>query len=172
VVLGIDEDANLPWAVERRVEGRDLPTPPREGEVPQNEDGRSVLASGRKRYTYLPSTPMFPYWHPYQIAEIGGRRRFVQGRLADLTVDPPVLMPEPRARVLIDPLAEPPAPVHQIEPSTVPSLGLRLERRYMLARRTDGQPVLWSQRRRLPLLAPPAPRLRFDVMQEEVEVET
>jgi len=54
----------------------------------------------------------------------------------------------------------------------VPSLGLRLERRYMLARGTDGQPVLWSQRRRLPLLAPPALGVRFDLMQEEIEMET
>jgi hypothetical protein len=170
VVLGIDEDANLLWAVERRVEGRDLPTPPREDQAPQNGDERPVLTSDRKRYTYLPSTPMFSYWHPYQVTEIEERRRFVQGRLADLTVDPPVLMPEPRARVLSDPSAvSPPDPVHQIEPSTVPSLGLRLERRYMLARGTDGQPVLWSQRRRLSLIAPPAPHIRFDVMKEEVE---
>jgi len=174
VVLGIDEDANFLWAVERRVEGRDLPTPPRESEVPQNGDGRPVLTSNRKRYTYVPSTPMFPYWHPYQIPpeDVGGRRRLVQGRLADLKADPPVLMPEPRARVLFDRSAVPPAPVHQIEPSTVPSLGLRLERRYMLARGTDGRPILWSQRRRLPLLSPPAPRIRFDVMQEEVVTET
>jgi len=38
----------------------------------------------------------------------------------------------------------------------------------MLARGTDGRPILWSQRRRLPLLSPPAPRLRLDVMQEAV----
>jgi hypothetical protein len=43
-----------------------------------------------------------------------------------------------------------------------------VEQRYMLARGTDGMPVLWSQRRRLPLLSPPAPHLRFDVMQEEI----
>ena len=49
----------------------------------------------------------------------------------------------------------------------IPTLGLRLERRAMLARGTDGRPVLWTQRRRLPLLAPPAPKLRFDVLQEE-----
>jgi hypothetical protein len=48
----------------------------------------------------------------------------------------------------------------------VPSHGLRLERRWVLARRTDGSPVLWSQRRRIPLLAPPVPQLRFDVLQE------
>ena len=62
--------------------------------------------------------------------------------------------------------ASPPALVHQIEPASVPTRGLQLERRYVLGRGTDGQPVLWTQRRRLPLLAPPAPHLRFDVMRE------
>lgn len=38
--------------------------------------------------------------------------------------------------------ASPPALVHQIEPATVPTRGLQLERRYVLARGTDGQPVL------------------------------
>jgi hypothetical protein len=32
----------------------------------------------------------------------------------------------------------------------------------MLARRTDGSPVLWIQRRRLPVLAPPGNELGFD----------
>lgn len=68
-------------------------------------------------------------------------------------------------------LTSPADPVHQIEPATVPSLGLRLERRTMLARGTDGLPVLWQQRRRLPLLAPPAQHGRFDVMQEAIEIE-
>jgi hypothetical protein len=36
----------------------------------------------------------------------------------------------------------------------------------MLARGTDGRPLLWSQRRRLPLLAPPALRLEFDRLGE------
>jgi hypothetical protein len=168
VVLGVDEDSNLLWAVEQRVEGRDLPAPPRDQAIDLNGHGGVVDASRRKQYAYHPSTPMFPYWHPYEIREMDGRRRFVQGRLANLATDPPELMPEPRARILTDPMATPPAPIHQIEPATVPTLGLRLERRYMLARGTDGKPVLWRQRRRLPLIAPPAPRLRFDVMQEEV----
>ena len=34
----------------------------------------------------------------------------------------------------------------------VPYQGLRLERRYVLARGTDGRPVLWRQRRTVPLL--------------------
>lgn len=169
VVLGMDEDSNLLWAVEQRVEGRDLPTPPRPDAVLPNGDHRPLADVERKSYAYHPSTPMFPYWHPYQITEVNGRRRFVQGRLADLAADPPVLMPEPRAHVLYDPSATATDPVHQIEPATIPSDGIRLERRYMLARGTDGLPVIWSQRRRLPLLSPPAPHLRFDVMQEEIQ---
>jgi hypothetical protein len=167
VVLGVDEDANVLWAVEQRINGRDIPTSPSPDALKPDGDGRPVLATERKHYGYRPSTPMFPYWHPYQIAEVGGKRRLIQGRLANLAVDPPELMPAPRARVLSDPAAVPPAPAHQIEPATIPTLGLRLERRAMLARGTDGRPVLWTQRRRLPLLSPPAPRLRFDLLQEE-----
>jgi len=36
----------------------------------------------------------------------------------------------------------------------------------MLGRRTDGLPVLWAQRRRLPLLGSPVSGLRFDVLDE------
>jgi hypothetical protein len=53
---------------------------------------------------------MFHYWHLYTITAVNGRRRFVQGRLADLTQDPPTLIPEPRARVLYDPNAAAGAP--------------------------------------------------------------
>ena len=37
----------------------------------------------------------------------------------------------------------------------------------MLARATTGEPVLWTQRRRLPVLAPPALALRFDELRPE-----
>jgi len=73
-------------------------------------------------------------------------------------------MPAPSAAVLSDPNRAPGAPVHEVEPSTVPTNGLRLQRRFVMARRTDGTPVLWVQRRRLPLLTPPAKLVRFDVL--------
>jgi hypothetical protein len=184
VVLGVDEDANLLFAVEQRVNGRDVPTPTHP--EPASQTAQTSVLSGRKQYRYSPSTPVFPNWHPYEIHTITvdgvDRRRFVQGRLADFDPDPndideaPALPPLPRAKVLRDSKAVP-APAeetpttshaaHQIEPATVPSQGLRLERRYMLTRRTDGEAVLWLQRRRSPLLAPPASHLRFDVMVEE-----
>lgn len=85
-------------------------------------------------------------------------------RVADLSGPTAVLAPPAESDLLVDPHAGPGDPVHQIEPATVPADGLRLERRTMFARRTDGTPVLWAQRRRQPLLTPPSSLLRFDVL--------
>ena len=155
VALGVDEDVNVLWAVEQRVHGRDMPTPSR---TSKELEGKETVSSGRKTFAYEASSPMYPYWHPYQVGEVNGRRRYVQSRLADLNQNPPALLPEPRANVLQGSQGA----IHTIEPPTVPTQGLKLERRMMLARGTDGRPVLWSQRRRLPLLGTPAMRLEFD----------
>jgi hypothetical protein len=164
VVVGIDEDANLLWAVEVRAAGREMSPVPSTAAPPPPPG--EVLASDPVTYEYLPSTTLPRYWHPYVIGDVAGRRRFVQGRLADLTQRPPVPMPEPISPLLADPAAPANGPVHQVEPAAVPSNGLRLERRWSLGRRTDGEPVLWMQRRRTPLLGPPTSGLRFDVLHE------
>lgn len=164
VVVGVDEDANLLWAIERRAAGREL-APPLATAPPPAPSGE-IVGNARMRYSYRPSTTLPRYWHPYLIADVDGRRRFVQGRLADVDQRPPTLMPEPVSPLLADPRASATDPVHQIEPATVPTTGLRLERRWVLGRCTDGRPVLWMQRRRLPLLAPPVSGLRFDVAEE------
>jgi hypothetical protein len=174
VILGVDEDANLLWAVEMRSHGRELAT-----EIETNGSGNDASPNGeivdgsaQRDYRYRPAAGVRPHWRPYTIQEVDGRRRFVQGRLADLSAGASVFMPEPQARLLYDfaNLAEDPAqqsgPVHQIEPATVPAQGLRLQRRWMLVRQTDGRPRLWVQRQRLPLLAPPTSGLRFDLMPE------
>jgi hypothetical protein len=168
VILGVDEDANLLWAIELRAEGRELAPPPPDAAPTAPAPNGRVHADERKAYGYRPSTLVPPYWHPYEIHEIDGRRRFVQARMANLEVRPPVLMPEPVSPLLSDPNAPASGPAHQIEPATIPSSGLRLDRRYVLGRRTDGLPVLWRQRRRLPLLAPPVSGLRFDVLEEQL----
>jgi hypothetical protein len=64
--------------------------------------------------------------------------------------------------LLVDPASGGQHPVHQLEPAAIPSDGVQVERRHLLGRRTDGQPVLWAQRRRVPLTAPPTLRLQFD----------
>jgi hypothetical protein len=170
IVLGVDEDANLLFAVELRARGAELaPPPPAEG-LPAPPPAGQLRAGERSVYGYRPSTPMPAYWHPYEIHEIDGRRRYVQARLANLDVRPPELMPPPVSTLLADPAAPSNGPAHQIEPATVPTTGLRLDRRFVLGRATDGQPVLWLQRRRLPLLAPPISNLRFDVIEEEPQL--
>jgi hypothetical protein len=161
VVIGIDEDANLVWAVEQRLRGRDVPSDDDPPPVPPAH----LDATGRAGFAYRPMSRVPPHWHPYVVEEVGGRRRFVQGRAADLSGATAVLLPEAESDLLIDPAAQGAHPTHQLEPAAVPQDGVRVERRAVLARTTDGSPVLWTQRRRQPLLAPPALRLRFDVLE-------
>lgn len=167
VIVGVDEDANLLWAIERRAGARELAAAPAAPVDPGPSPAGTIDAGTRKSYTYQPSSSVAAYWHPYEIHEIDGRRRFVQSRLADLRTRPPTLMPEPVSDLLADPHAPAAGPVHQIEPATVPTSGLRLERRYLLGRASDGRPVLWRQRRRLPLLTPPVSGLRFDILEQQ-----
>jgi hypothetical protein len=169
VIVGVDEDANLLWAVEVRVGGHEQASP--QVAPPDAPTTGQVLGGAPYRYAYRPSTKLPRYWFPYVIREVAGRRSFVQGVLADLELRPPAEMPPPESPFLSDPAAGPADPVHQIEPATVPTTGLRLQRRHVLGRRTDGLPVLWTQRRRLPLLGPPVSGLRFDVT-ETVPVTT
>ena len=83
-VIGIDEDANLVWAVERRLHGRDVPTDDDPPPVPARPPRRrpSDRASPTAPSTYIPN-----HWHPYVVELRGGprRRRFVQGRAADFS---------------------------------------------------------------------------------------
>jgi hypothetical protein len=162
VVIGIDEDANLVWAVELAIAGRTLATPaaPAPAAVQRDADDRDAFA-------YLAMTPVPAHWHPYVVEDVDGRRRFVQGRAADLSGPTAVMMPPPESDLLYDPASGGHHPVHQLEPAAVPQDGLRIERRAMLARATSGDPVLWTQRRRQPLLTPPTLGIRFDVLQPE-----
>jgi hypothetical protein len=67
VDFGVDEDANLVWAVERRVAGRELP-PPRELEPSDTEPVVPPGAvDGAPTYTYQAATEVPPHWHPYLI---------------------------------------------------------------------------------------------------------
>jgi hypothetical protein len=160
VDLGADEDANMLWAVERRAAGHDMPSPERpQPPVP----GNRADASEQPAYAYRAGNHIPPFWHPYLIEEVNGRRRLVQGRLADLSGQVAALTPAPRSDLLLDPVSGGVHPVHQIEPAAVPVDGLQLERRHVLGRRTDASPVLWTQRRRLPLAAPPVMHLEHDV---------
>jgi hypothetical protein len=164
VVLGVDEDANAVWAVEQRANGRELITTPpdRVAAIRPVE----AVGAAQPAYEYKPSIEVPDHWHPYIVQELAGERWLVQGRLADLSTSPAKLRTPPVAELLHDPDAPPSGPAHRLDPWAVPSYGRRLERRWVLGRRTDGRPVLWSQRRHIPLLAPPVNQLRFDVLAE------
>ncbi len=161
VLLGVDEDANLLWAVELRADGVVL-APDAESLAARIE----TTPTGTRRFRYLPSSALPPHWHPYRI-EPGPVRRFVQGIVADLTTVPPTPRDGPRSTLLGGVPGERFGAGHELSPHAVPNAGLRLERRAVLGRRADGAPVLWVQRRRLPLLGGPVSFLRFDVAAED-----
>ena len=156
----VDEDANVVWAVERLVRGRHRPAPAAES----LESAAPADPTERVRYVYRPGAEVPPFRHPYVIEELDGQRWLVQGRLADLSGPTGALMPEPDSDLLRDPASGGQHPVHRLHPSAVPVMGLQVERRYQLARRTDGRPVLWAQRRRVPLPAVTTTRLQFDIL--------
>lgn len=178
VLLGCDEYSNMLWAVELRVDSRDLRPPQRSPEQEEanpalSKRSRVAAADEQKRYVYVPGQDAAAYWHPYELVDeppVDGRlaRRFVQRRLADLGRENPELLPAATAQVLRA-FTSAGEVVHEISPATIPAIGVTLERRALLARDVRGNPLLWIRRQRMPFLAPPGRRLRFDVMAEDVE---
>jgi hypothetical protein len=166
VLVGLDEYSNLLWAVERRVNGLEVIATP----MPA-ASSRAGDPGDQKRFMYIPGQDAVPYWHPYQVEDSPDRegftrRRFVQRRLANLSLPLPELLPAPLAQVLRVFTGEIEG-IHEIAPATIPSIGLTLERRYSLARDISGNPLLWLERRRSPFLTPPGRNLRFDVFAED-----
>ncbi|WP_049561973.1 hypothetical protein [Nonomuraea sp. SBT364] len=146
VLLGVDEDANVLWAAELRANGSDRAL---------SGDSAAALQetqrTGTRKFTWRASTTLPEHWHPYRI-EHHSSRVFVQGVVNGR---------EPATSELLGA-----GKGHVLAATAVPNQGMRLERRYVLARDTEGKPVLWRQRRRLPLLAGPVSHLRFDLLQE------
>ena len=171
VLFGIDEYVNLLWAVEKRLDSADPTTLKVSEKLEGTRLNSGTLQPDRTRpheFAYLPSEQMVARWHPYELINSDdGPRRFVQRGLVDFSLETPKPMPFPQAEVL-----RPGLPgnrvIHEIDPAAVPANGIAVERRWMLARDTEGHPVLWLQRQRKPLIAPPARRIRFDVLEEAV----
>jgi hypothetical protein len=167
VALGVDEDTNSVWAVEQRVQGQDVKTEGSKANGISNDDDLPAPEPGSKLFEYLPFPDVRHGWHPYVIqTDRTGKRILMQGRLAEFTRTGVDLTKEAEAELLKTPGRVRGEPFHQIEPSAVPSVGLSVSRRFVLGRMTDGRPVLWMQRRRLPSSSLPALHLRFDVLRE------
>lgn len=173
VLFGLDEYSNVLWAVEQRIDNHDVApltrTAAQEAANPPLAPAPGQIDPASREYSYVPARDTAPYWHPYQIDNVdegaGPRRRFVQRRMADLSRTEPELLPAPTAEVLRVRTNDHET-VHQIEPATIPSIGTHIQRRYKLARDVNGNPLLWIQRQRTPVLRPPSRAVRFDVMAE------
>jgi hypothetical protein len=181
LLIGVDEDANLAWAVELRADGL---------QVLASADTSTALAqgtrTGTREFRYLPSTTLPDGWHPYQRIRIGdptpggavvstandpgagdGRSGgWRQGVLADLTGMYPRPRPGPVSRLIGGPSGAGLGRGHMLASRAIPSNGVMLRRRAMLARDTSGRPVLWVERSAAPVAGPPTSHLRFDVFAE------
>jgi hypothetical protein len=168
IVLGIDEDADALWAVELRADGAEQAS-----DALASEALADGTRTGSRSFTWIPVSTLPEYWHPYRLEERDGRTVFVQGLVADLLGDESGVRRGPRSELIGGVSDEEVADGvsrdghgHILELHAVPYQGVRLERRYKLGRGSDGRPVLWRQRARLPLLGPPVSNLRFDVLRE------
>ncbi len=163
VLIGVDEDANLAWAVELRADGRQLLADAGTAEAIQE-----VTRTGTRAFRYLPSTTLPPQWHPYR--RMHPSRMFgdwQQGIVSDLTGPWPRPRPGPASRLIGGPSGPGAGRGHQMSPTAIPSSGVALRRRPKLARDTEGRPVLWVERSAQPIVGPPTSHLRFDVLAED-----
>ncbi|MCC6804990.1 MAG: hypothetical protein IT319_19065, partial [Anaerolineae bacterium] len=135
VQLGIDEDANLLWAVERRLNGQDIQftvqTP--SSTMPPNATLKTADTTASKAYHYVPGTGALPFWHPYSLEADESGRRFRQAILDAMVFPNVTALPPPRAAVLHVNTG-----VHEVETDAVPSNGIEIERCWMLARDVAG----------------------------------
>ena len=159
VQLGLDEQTNVIWAVERRLDAREIAQPP-----PRPPDNTLVPPPPSKlgkplEYVYVPQEGALAHWIPYKVESLDDNYSAVleQRRLADYTVIPARAHDAAQAQVLRS------GSTHRIRISAVPQTGLELERRWKLARDAEGRPLLWIEHQRHPLRDAPARRLRFDI---------
>ena len=163
VAVGVDEDANLVWTVEERLQGR-VTNSTRPAPLPAAVVDDDTPLEEPPVYRYQPVTTVPAHWTPYtrEVTEdtAAGSVRYRQARLVTIDADgSPGRADLPTAELLQPESGR----VHEIAPWRLPPTGLRLERRPMLTRSVDGSPRLWVQRRRVPLLGPPASGLAFDI---------
>lgn len=169
VQFGIDEQANVLWALERivdlRIVGREAVAPDANHQ-PYPAPVSVANLQGPREYNYIPANGIETGWHPYIIDwSAPDEPAFTQWGLADYSLQVPRPTPHPRAEVLKAKSAEP-ASAHRISAAVMAPGGLEIERRWQLARDMTGKPVLWVQRQRRILRNPPARTIRFDVMEE------
>ncbi|MGW0927696.1 hypothetical protein [Streptomyces sp. NPDC002644] len=151
VLLVRDEDANLAWAVERRVPtphgatlDRTAATPPPEAPAPPPAGTLAYRLRTEVPANWLPLVPVEPRPGSYRL------------RLSHLDGATPL------GRLL-----EPELPgAYELFAEEVPREGLTVTRAHQYARGSDGRGVLWTARRTRPGRGGAASGLRFDIVEE------
>ena len=162
IMIGIDEDANMAWAVELKADGRTLLADDRTDEAVRERRGPE------------PRFPLFaiddasgalaPLPEDHESRLFGD---WQQGIVADLTGARPRPRPGPVSRLIGGPSGPGFGRGHEIASNAIPSGGVALRRRAKLARDTNGKPILWVERSASPIMGPPTSHLRFDVLAED-----
>jgi hypothetical protein len=147
-----DEEANLAWAIEERIEtaaGGWVTRRLLAGRTPETagQPGPPVAGDPDAAWRYRHQSPVPPYWIPLvpeRVDEDSPQVRLRRARmLAWEELDDPSAA-GPKGRVLA-----PQRPL-VLQEEEIPTTGARVTRRWHLARGADGRPHLWLARRKRP----------------------
>ncbi len=150
-----DEEANLAWAIEERIETvtggsvrrRLLADTAADGSArPQPPTDDASDSSTEAAWRYRLQSPVPPYWIPLAPEPLGSdasaQIRLRRARLLAWEELPDPSVAGPKGRVL-----EPDRPFYLRE-EEIPVAGVQITRRWQLARGADGRPHLWLTRRK------------------------
>jgi hypothetical protein len=149
-----DELANLAWAIEQRVESEAGRAVDREAERGREPSSVTVEAPG---WRYQLSTDVPDHWLPLVPVRIPGPTPRIALRRGRLAANGGGHLPQ---GIVLEP--DRPFVMHEEE---IPAGGIRVERRYQLARGVDGKVYVWMGRRKSPGGGPMRRTpLRFDAL--------
>jgi hypothetical protein len=159
-----DEEANLVWAVEERLEtaaGGSVRRRLMSGLTPEDAAEAAAAACEEDAWGYRLQSPVPPYWIPFVPERTDPSSAQVRLRRARMLAWEELADPSiagPKGRVLAP---ERPLLLHEEE---IPATGVQVTRRWQLARGGDGRPHLWMARRKRPGRGERASGLGYDAI--------
>ena len=155
-----DEEANLVWAIEERLETATGGSVRRR--LMADAAAAPAAASPDGAWRYRLQSPVPPYWIPF-VPEPFGPEGSAQIRLRRARLlaweeldDPAVAGPKGRVLAPAGPL--------RVREEEIPATGAQVTRRWQLARGADGRPHLWMARRKRPGRGERGSGLGFDAV--------
>ena len=159
-----DEEANLAWAIEERLEtatGGSIRRRLMEG-MAAEPPAPGVARAADDAWRYRLQSPVPPYWIPLVPERVDPASAQVRLRRARMLaweeLDDPAVA-GPKGRVLA------PERAFALHEEEIPATGAQVTRRWQLARGADGRPHLWMARRKRPGRGERGSGLGYDVME-------